>query len=127
MKLSDNIQMFRKKMEISQEELAEKCSVSRQAVTKWEIGESVPALDKLVVLANIFDISLDELVGRTDANSFNRLMKLVKELAVDDIPTDIDDDVSAIVSRYLLFMNGLEIDATSILNGLQEIFLKDAL
>ena len=38
MKLGDNIQFFRKKEKLSQEELAEKCNVSRQAVTKWEAG-----------------------------------------------------------------------------------------
>ena len=44
MKLGDNIQFFRKKESLSQEELAEKCKVSRQAVTKWEAGESTPSI-----------------------------------------------------------------------------------
>lgn len=42
MNLAGNLQMFRRKMNLSQEELAEKCRVSRQAIAKWESGDSVP-------------------------------------------------------------------------------------
>ena len=103
MKLGDNIQFFRKKESLSQEELAEKCKVSRQAVTKWEAGESTPSIEKLITLAEIYDVSLDELVGKAENNSYRKLMKLVKELAVEDIPKNEDDEISAIVTRYLLF------------------------
>lgn len=56
--------MFRRKMNLSQEELAEKCRVSRQAIVKWKSGDSVPTIEKLVFLADIYELSLDELVGR---------------------------------------------------------------
>ena len=52
-------------------------------------------------------------------------MDLVKQFAVEDIPEDEDDDISAIVSRYLLFTQKMNMDATDALNGLQEIFLHD--
>ena len=51
-------------------------------------------------------------------------MDLINKLVVDDIPTDEDDDISAIVSRYLHFTDNIGLDATTSLNGLQEIFLK---
>lgn len=124
MKLEDNIQTFRKKKYLSQEELAERCKVSRQSVTKWEAGESVPSLEKLITLAEIYDISLDELVGRVEYNSYSRLMELVKEFAVEDIPKNEDDEISAIVARYLLFANSINLDATMIMKGLQDIFLQ---
>lgn len=125
MKLGNNIQKFRRALNLSQEELAEKCGVSRQAVTKWETSESTPAIEKIILLADIFNISTDELLGRVEKNSYSRLMDLVKQFVVDDIPRDEDDDISAIVSRYLLFAKKMNIDATDALNGLQDIFLKD--
>lgn len=127
MMLGNNIQKFRRRLNISQEELAEKCGVSRQAVTKWETSESTPSLEKIILLADIFDISTDELLGRVAKNTYSRLMDLVKEFAVEDIPHDEEDDISAIVARYLLFTKKINIDSTDVLNGLQEIFLHDVL
>lgn len=63
MNLAGNLQMFRRKMNLSQEVLAEKCRVSRQAIAKWESGDSVPTIEKLVFLADLYELSLDELVG----------------------------------------------------------------
>lgn len=63
MDLKNNIAAARKKLGLTQEQLAEKCEVSRQAVTKWESGESEPTIGKLMMLAEIFDISIDELVN----------------------------------------------------------------
>ena len=53
---------LRKKHNLSQEELAEKLGVSRQAVSKWERSEASPDTDNLIALAKIYDLSLDELV-----------------------------------------------------------------
>jgi len=50
---------------LSQEELAAKLEVSRQSVSKWETDAAVPDLDKLIKVADIFDVSLDELACRT--------------------------------------------------------------
>ena len=54
---------LRKAKGLSQEELADKLGVSRQAVSKWERGEASPDTDNLIELAKIYGISLDELVG----------------------------------------------------------------
>lgn len=53
---------LRKKHNLSQEELAEKLGVSRQAVSKWERSEASPDTDNLIALAKIYDLSLDELI-----------------------------------------------------------------
>ena len=58
----EQVYRLRKEYNLTQEDLAEKCEVSRQAVAKWEGGESVPDIYKLIQIAKIFDISLDELV-----------------------------------------------------------------
>ena len=53
---------LRKQQGLSQEELAEKLGVSRQAVSKWERSEASPDTDNLIALAKIYGMSLDELV-----------------------------------------------------------------
>ncbi len=53
---------LRKQRGISQEQLAYKLNVSRQTISKWELGESTPDMEKLTILSDYFDISLDELV-----------------------------------------------------------------
>lgn len=62
MKLSHKIVYMRKKRGISQEQLAKKMNVSRQAVYKWEAGLNAPELDKIYKLAEIFNISYDLLL-----------------------------------------------------------------
>ena len=63
MSLSENIYRLRTEKNMSQLELAEALEVSRQSVSKWETGTAVPELDKLVKMAKLFEISLDELVS----------------------------------------------------------------
>lgn len=63
MKLSEKILYYRKRAGLSQEALAAKIGVSRQAVSKWEVGDTVPELDKLVALARSFGVTTDELLG----------------------------------------------------------------
>ena len=60
---SDNLIQLRKLKGLSQEELAEKVGVSRQTLSKWEVGESLPDIEKSRALADVFDVSLDELVS----------------------------------------------------------------
>ncbi len=62
MTLGGKIAKLRTEHHLSQGDLAEKMGVSRQSVSKWETGSSVPDLDKLVVLSELFDVSLDTLV-----------------------------------------------------------------
>ena len=62
MTLSDKITRLRIKAGMSQEELAEKVSVSRQSVSKWEMGQALPQLDKIVLLAELFGVTTDELL-----------------------------------------------------------------
>lgn len=66
--LSERIYRFRRKSGLSQEQLAEKVGVSRQAVSKWESGTSTPELEKLLALSECFQITLDELVKEDAAD-----------------------------------------------------------
>ena len=59
----DNLLQMRKMKGFTQEEIAEKIGVTRQAVAKWEAGETVPDLDKCKMLAEVFEVSLDDLAN----------------------------------------------------------------
>ena len=66
----DNLISLRKLNKLTQEELAEKLDVSRQTLSKWETGESVPDIDKCKKLAEVFGVSLDDLVNyETDSHN----------------------------------------------------------
>ncbi|HAN10493.1 MAG TPA: XRE family transcriptional regulator [Clostridiales bacterium] len=62
MKLSEKIQLLRKKYGYSQEYLAEKCNVSRQAISKWESDITFPETEKIVMLSNLFKTPIDILL-----------------------------------------------------------------
>lgn len=62
MKFHEKLYKERKKKGLSQEELAEKLDVSRQAVSKWETGESVPETTKLIMIAKFFEVTTDYLL-----------------------------------------------------------------
>ncbi len=66
MPLSEKLYVLRKERGLSQEQLAEKLSVSRQAILKWESGQSVPESDKLLAISSYFDVSLDYLLKETE-------------------------------------------------------------
>ena len=66
MNLSGKILYCRKKAGLSQEALAEKLGVSRQAISKWETGDAVPELSKLVLLAKAFDVTTDWLLSESE-------------------------------------------------------------
>ena len=61
--LRENIYTLRRKAGLSQEQLAERLEVTRQTISKWEGGHSVPDLEKLQAMAAVFGVTLDELTG----------------------------------------------------------------
>ena len=63
MNLADNLKRIRKDNNLSQEQLAEKLGVSRQAVSKWESGVSYPEMDKVIQICNLFDLNINELIN----------------------------------------------------------------
>lgn len=63
MKLSDNLKRIRREHNLSQEQLAEKLGVSRQAVSKWESEQSYPEMDKVLLICKLFNYNIDELMN----------------------------------------------------------------
>lgn len=63
----NNLKMFRKQNGFTQEQVAEKLGVSRQAVAKWERGESVPDIENVIALADMYEVTVDSLVRNMTA------------------------------------------------------------
>ena len=65
MKFNEKLIKLRKEKGLSQEELGYKLNVTRQTVSKWELGQTTPEMDKLLELSKMFGISVDELLDNT--------------------------------------------------------------
>ena len=64
-----NLSVLRKRSGMTQEQVAERLGVSRQALAKWERGESVPDMDHCAALAKLFSVSIDDLVNYSEGES----------------------------------------------------------
>lgn len=71
MNVGEKILQLRKKMGLSQEELAEKLNVTRQTISKWETNQSSPDFEKIVPLCDLFEITTDELLRGKSENIKN--------------------------------------------------------
>lgn len=100
--IADRLIKLRKKNGYSQEELADKLGLSRQAVSKWERAEASPDTDNLICLAKLYGVSLDELLS-TDDDVDTIVKEQVKEEAKeeekDSSITLEDDDGSKVVIK----------------------------
>ena len=87
MKFIEKLIKLREAAGFSQEELGNRLNVARQTVSKWELGETTPEMDKLEELSNIFGISIDELV-KDDAIP-NVITKEMNQEKIDSLYKDI--------------------------------------
>lgn len=75
MELSQKLQKRRKEMKLTQEEVAEKIYVSRQTISNWENGRTLPDIKSLVLISDIYEISLDDLIKEDT--------RVIKKLSMD--------------------------------------------
>ena len=86
--ISENLKMFRKTKGYSQEELAIRLNVVRQTISKWEKGLSVPDADMLIKIAEIFEVSVSEILGAKIDNEIDinivaeQLSRINEQLAI---------------------------------------------
>lgn len=66
MKLNEKIVSLRKKKGLSQQDLAEALDVSRQAVSRWEVGTSIPSMENLLALSKLFEIPVDDFTSAAE-------------------------------------------------------------
>ena len=95
MKFNERLIKLRKAKGLSQEELGYELNVTRQTISKWELGESTPEMEKLIQISNFFGISVDELISNTNDETSSKNYN--KEcVGVDEkyIPNDMKNDTS---------------------------------
>lgn len=81
MELGKQIYELRKKANLSQEQLAEKVGVSRQTISKWELGETAPDIKQAQVLSQVFSVNLDELTGNDTKEVIYKKVSNTEKLA----------------------------------------------
>ena len=89
MEFNNKLYELRKQKGFSQEELANRLNVSRQTISKWEVGESTPDMEKLVAISDLFEISLDELVLNKVPEEADTSAQVVKSEFYSDIKENV--------------------------------------
>lgn len=104
---ANRLLQYRKKMNLSQEELASRIGVSRQAVSKWERAEASPDTDNLILLADIYGVSLDELLkGEKETES---------ETQSEEPENNPDSDTTYKKSDKVSFKHGIHVDSRMVI------------
>jgi len=101
MTLGEKIQVLRKQHGISQEQLSAEMRVSRQAISKWEVGESIPDVDNIVQLSDIFKVTTDYLLKngvngikepdylqKAEENQFNKIAHTLQKIEKNQPPKE---------------------------------------
>lgn len=92
MTLREKLIVLRDKAGISQMALAHQLDVSRQAVSRWESGDTTPSMDMLKALAKIYDVSLDWLCSDTaDGKSFEEVVAPVEDNGTNNVTTSAEN------------------------------------
>ncbi len=122
MNFEEKLKKLRKKAGFSQEKLAEKLGVSRQAVTKWETENGIPDIENIISISKLFDISIDELLldKEIKKEDLEYLFESVTEYDIDDVKhfdLDLGDGKSVVVKGY----NGEKLFVTLFSNTLVSI------
>ena len=132
--LGKKLYELRKKSGLSQEEFADKLNVSRQAVSKWERGETLPDTENLITIAKLYGVSLDELIdngvkpendkqeevksenANQDNDANNQDVKV--QISTDGIRVNVDDGNEKV--EIDLDADGLNIDVKNPLDEIDE-------
>ena len=101
LKVSENIKKYRKSMNLTQEGLAESLGVTIGAVSKWENGNNVPDITTLMELANLFNISMDELLGYDKSvKNIDTLAERIESLLKDHKFDEAVSEAKNALARY---------------------------
>ena len=105
MEFADKLKQYRLNEGLSQEQLAEKIGVSRQAITKWETKRGLPDVENMIILAELFKLTLDELVLEEVKKQENQPAVYESE-TVYDIDTQKDFDINLGGARKITVKTG---------------------
>ena len=106
-KIAENIRLFRKQHSFTQEQLAEALGVTAGAVHKWEAGQSVPEVKLLMELADLFEISVDTLLGydRQIENIENRIERIKNYV----LEKDFDEAIVEVEKALKKYPNNFDV------------------
>lgn len=94
MHFPEKLLTLRKANNLTQEQLAEKLEVSRQSVSKWESGQAVPELEKIITLSAIFDVTTDYLLKSSEIDDLSVKTELEKEKHSCILPGEMGFNIS---------------------------------
>ena len=119
MKFNEKLLSIRKKKGLSQEQLGMELQVSRQTISKWEAGQSYPDFQRLVMLSDYFDMTLDELVKDIDVQDVRE--KSLTDEKVNSIYLDVENGKAKVkklvkILCYIILLIGVFVVAGSILH-----------
>jgi transcriptional regulator with XRE-family HTH domain len=109
MNIADNLKRLRKQKNITQEDLAGFIGVSFQAVSKWERGDGYPDITILPVIANFFDVTIDELVGMNEIKNTARLERIFAQLKENASQGKIDENILLLREEIKHFPNNYKL------------------
>jgi transcriptional regulator with XRE-family HTH domain len=118
MDFNNRLYQLRKQKGLSQEELANRLNVSRQTVSKWEVGDSTPDMEKLIAMSDLFDVSLDKLVmGKEEEKDQEAPKSEFVTVINEKVLTDKNKKKAKSVLKIIAIIAGvvLAIDAISML------------
>ena len=144
--LSDKIILLRKKNNLTQEELAEKLGVSRQSVSKWEMGNSIPDINKIIQLSDVFGVKTDYLlkdeiddieysddtveeleakktISVEDANDFMSAYEEYSNNIAESISLFIISPVAVLVSQIIALTTDVKSEDSLVIGGTIILFL----
>lgn len=104
MRFNEKLIELRKSKGLSQDELGEKLGVSRQTISKWELAQSYPDFQRLVLISDYYNISLDLLVKDIDVDDIRE--KTITDNRIQDIYDDVKkakDTINTIINGFAIF------------------------
>ncbi len=144
--LSDKIILLRKKNNLTQEELAEKLGVSRQSVSKWEMGNSIPDINKIIQLSDVFGVKTDYLlkdeiddieysddtvekfetkktISVEDSNDFMSAYEEYSNDVADSISLFIMSPIAVLISQIIALTTNVKSEDSFVIGGTVVLFL----
>lgn len=117
MNIADRIQSLRKSKGISQEQLADVVGVSRQAVSKWESEQTIPDLEKIILMSEYFEVTTDYILKGIESAALENDHKTIGDVLDQKILTEANGKRTKKILRYLLyvFLGVLGVDLLSLI------------
>ncbi len=106
MKFNEKLIKLRKSAGLSQEELGNRLDVARQTISKWELGETTPEMEKLVELSNLFNVSIDEMAKETELPEV--IARELDHKKIDSVYNDVGN-AKKVIKHYLIIFGSIAV------------------